>query len=198
MRRSRGFTLVELMVTVVIIAVLSVVAGMAYTKYFARARTSEVTSMFGEIRNREEAYRAEFSTYVTTSTNASNAELDFYPSYAAMTSGGTPDGEPAPKAFTPPTTGNYSNFYNLGVHPGKTTVYCVYAVTAGTSGSWGTLGTVGQSYFTAQPTEPWWIATAMCDSDGKPGAWSTSPGGANAQYITWYNNVTIRAENEGR
>jgi len=56
---QRGFTLIELMIVVAIISVLAVVAGTAYRKYADKARSSEVFAMFGEIRAKEEGYRAE-------------------------------------------------------------------------------------------------------------------------------------------
>ncbi len=197
MRSTRGFTIVELMVTVLIVALLSVVAGTAYVKYFARARASEVASMFGEIRNKEEAYRAEFSYYLTTSQLGS--ETDFYP--ALPTGGGTPDGEPMAKPWLP-TLNVYPMWYFLGVHPGKTTTYCGYNVVAcdptrcpggsfpSAAGTW-----VKGSYNNIAPLEPWWVALAMCDNDGTPSDYYS---GKNATYATWYNNVAVASQNETR
>ena len=61
--RKHGFTLVELMIVVAIIGVLAVVAGTAYRRYMDSGRTAEAMAMLGEIRAKEEAYRAEFSSY---------------------------------------------------------------------------------------------------------------------------------------
>src|SRR6478609_3341309 len=76
-KRSGGFTLVELMVTVVILIVLSVVAGGAYRRYLDRAK--------------EEAYRAEFSSYFSTANN----DTTFFP----ILGGGC--SEPCAKTWNP-------------------------------------------------------------------------------------------------
>ncbi len=88
-----GFTLVELMIVVAIIGVLSVVAGTAYRKYVNKARSAEVYAMFGEIRSKQEGYRAENSVYCNTAaTCATTANEDtVYPALLAT-------GEPKPKA----------------------------------------------------------------------------------------------------
>lgn len=64
--RSRGMTLVELMIVVVIIGVLSVIAGTSYRKYSQRARSSEAHSMLAGIRAAQEAYYQSFGQYCGT------------------------------------------------------------------------------------------------------------------------------------
>lgn len=184
MRRTNGFTLVELMVTVVIIGVLAAVAGTAYTKYFARARVSEVTAFFGDIRNKEEAYRTEFSMYLSTTVIG---ETDVYPALVA-------NNEPNAKPFLPAIN---TNWYFLGARPGRPSVYCGYNVIAGPPASWGNFGNGAfvQGAFTAVPLEPWWVAFAMCDNDNKPG---TLYDNNNSTYLTWYNNTAVRDLNSGR
>ncbi|MFW6087258.1 MAG: type IV pilin protein, partial [Myxococcota bacterium] len=63
--RSAGFTLIELMVVVVIIGVLASIAVPAFQSYVMRARAAEAPTFLGEIRQRQESYRAEFGQYAT-------------------------------------------------------------------------------------------------------------------------------------
>jgi prepilin-type N-terminal cleavage/methylation domain-containing protein len=60
-----GFTLIELMIVVIIVGVLAAVAIPAFQSYVMRARAAEAPAFLGEIRQRQEAYRAEFGMYAT-------------------------------------------------------------------------------------------------------------------------------------
>ncbi len=72
---SRGFTLIELMVVVVIIGILATVAGQSYKRFTRRARVQEAISLLGDIRIKQENYYQTYHRYV--STGASDA--DFWP-----------------------------------------------------------------------------------------------------------------------
>lgn len=61
---SRGFTLIELMVTVAIVAILAAVAIPSYTDYVTRSRIAEATSGLAAKRVRVEAYFDNNRTYV--------------------------------------------------------------------------------------------------------------------------------------
>ncbi|MEO8525039.1 MAG: type IV pilin protein [Caldimonas sp.] len=56
MRRSSGFTLIEVMVTVAIVAILSAIAIPSYTEYVLRARITEAVSLLSDMRNKMEQY----------------------------------------------------------------------------------------------------------------------------------------------
>jgi len=63
MRRNQGFTITELMITVVIIGVLASIAIPSFTSYIYKARVTEATNFLGGIKQRQEAYRNEFGQY---------------------------------------------------------------------------------------------------------------------------------------
>ena len=54
--RSRGFTLIELMIVVAIIAILAVVAVPQFTKYMRSAKAAEATEMLDILRKGSAAY----------------------------------------------------------------------------------------------------------------------------------------------
>ncbi|MGZ5184039.1 MAG: type IV pilin protein [Caldimonas sp.] len=56
MRTQQGFTLIELMITVAIIAILSAIAVPAYSEYVMRARITEATNTLSDMRLKMERY----------------------------------------------------------------------------------------------------------------------------------------------
>jgi len=74
LRRARGFTLAELMITVAIIGVLGSLAAVSYRKYFDSARNSEPIATLQAIRTSEEQVRRETGRYVNAS-----AQNKYYP-----------------------------------------------------------------------------------------------------------------------
>ncbi|MFK7989338.1 MAG: type IV pilin protein [Sandaracinaceae bacterium] len=66
-KRASGYTLIELMIVVAIIGVLATVAIPSFQSYLMRARTTEAVTFLGEVRQRQEAYRAEFGSYCAAS-----------------------------------------------------------------------------------------------------------------------------------
>jgi len=69
MKRRRGFTLIEMMIVVAIIALLATIAIPNYISFQLRAKTSEAKSNLGAIRTCEEAYRAENDEYLACTAN---------------------------------------------------------------------------------------------------------------------------------
>ncbi len=63
-RAVKGFTLVELMITVVVIAVLTAIAYPTYAKYVYKTRRAEATRTLLELRGQMERYYADRETYV--------------------------------------------------------------------------------------------------------------------------------------
>lgn len=63
MRKSKGFTLIEVMITVLIIAILSAFAVPAYNDYVMRGRITEATSGLSARRIQAEQYFQDNRTY---------------------------------------------------------------------------------------------------------------------------------------
>ncbi len=78
MRRTRGYTLVELMVVVVIASVLVLLATFGVRKYLYAAKTSEAIHMINSIAAAQEAYRTETGAYLQVSTGINS----YYPQNA--------------------------------------------------------------------------------------------------------------------
>lgn len=72
---EKGFTLIELMIVVVIIAILAAIAIPAYQEYIFRSRRAEAQSLLNEAAAREERWRAQNGKYMTESTPTDIAKL---------------------------------------------------------------------------------------------------------------------------
>lgn len=72
---ERGFTLIELMIVVAVIGVLAAIAYPSYQEYVMRARRAEGQSLLNETAARQERYRAQNGTYITSSTSTEIAKL---------------------------------------------------------------------------------------------------------------------------
>lgn len=64
----KGFTLIEVMVTVVIIGILAAVALPAYTSYVTRGNIPEATSTLSTLQVKMEQHYQDTRTYATTGT----------------------------------------------------------------------------------------------------------------------------------
>lgn len=146
-----GFTLIELMVVVVIVAVLAAVAIPAFSGYVMRARAAEAPTFLGEIRQREEAYRAEFGQYGSAPTvDNQDCPEGGGGNYTPTTL--DPNGQP--QEFVTAGTG----WQQLGARPDGAVrfQYCVMDGPPGTTP--GGLGFNG--------TDFWFVARAIGDLDG--------------------------------
>lgn len=120
---QRGFTLIELLIAIAIIAVLSGIAIVMYRKYIHAAQSSEAKVVIGQIRNGEEAYRAEMLKYLSCSGSLTN----YYPNV-------TPDDSRWTWRRSTDTryTNNTTGWNMLNVQPDAPVRYG-YAVVAGTA-----------------------------------------------------------------
>ena len=111
LKRSKGFTLIELMIVVAIIGILAAIAIPNFMRFQLKAKAGEGKTNLAAIRTAEESYLAEFGTYVAAS---------------AM-----PTSLPGTSKTAWPT-GSSGGFDVLGWAP-EGAVYYQYAVTAGSS-----------------------------------------------------------------
>jgi prepilin-type N-terminal cleavage/methylation domain-containing protein len=166
MRRAAGFTMLELMMVVAIVGILAVVAVVSYTKVMRKANASEIPEMFGELKSREEAYKAEFGIYLPlcwskTSTTSDGKDCnettddDYWPR-PLPGKGQRMDANPMPARWAA-----------LRVHIGKG-LFCQYKVIAGLANEMSAMGPTGKSMFSATvaPGRSWYYLMAQCDWDG--------------------------------
>jgi type IV pilus assembly protein PilE len=89
MRRARGFTLMELIITLIIIAILAAIAFPSYTGYMQRGRRSEAQQLLVSIANREAQYLLDSRMYTNvigaTGLNANTERFTCTPSGAPTT-----------------------------------------------------------------------------------------------------------------
>ena len=110
MKQYSGFTLIELMVVVGVIAIIAAIALPAYNAQVLKSRRADAVNGIGELQIRQERWRAEHPAFATAAQLGALPTSPYY-SFAATTPTGTcADGSTA------------------------CTVSNCYAVTAGTTG----------------------------------------------------------------
>jgi type IV pilus assembly protein PilE len=87
MKKARGFTLIELMVVVIVIAILAAIAIPSYLNQTRKSRRNAAESAMQQIALLEERYRADCSTFCDASTTPTGCSAC---SWAAL--GGNPSG----------------------------------------------------------------------------------------------------------
>jgi len=75
MKRQTGFTLIEVMVTVAIVAILAAVALPNYTAYLARGKITEATTNLLAVKTKLEQFYQDNRTFVGACANGTTAPL---------------------------------------------------------------------------------------------------------------------------
>lgn len=106
--QQRGFSLLELMVTFAIIAILATIAIPAYSEYVRQGKVAEATSTLADLRVRTEQYFQDLRTYENSPCNAPLAGTTKYfdyvcvagPTTYTITATGKPDQDMSGFEFT--------------------------------------------------------------------------------------------------
>ena len=105
MRRSAGFTLIELMIAVVVVAILAAIAYPSYDSYMKRARRSDAQQLIQKIATRESQYLLDARSYLATigGANSLNITSDGWTCAATCTNGHYTVSVAVDNTATPPT-----------------------------------------------------------------------------------------------
>jgi prepilin-type N-terminal cleavage/methylation domain-containing protein len=74
-KSTKGFTLIELVIVIVIIGILATISVPIYRGYTRRAMAAEATSLAGAIANSEKVYFAEKGQYYAAAATGNDATL---------------------------------------------------------------------------------------------------------------------------
>ena len=102
-RDSKGFTLIELMIVVVIIGILAALAIPRFSKASDRAKEKEADGLVKQVYTLQQAYKAQNGTYATTETQLNTVGFEVpgtLQNYTLNTAYGT-----SPYCLTPKPTG---------------------------------------------------------------------------------------------
>jgi len=107
MKKSKGFTLIELIIVVLIVGILGAIALPSYKEYVRKARRTEAQGILEGLAQAMERHFTQNSTYVTAITGSAPKAPDIYPTQAPI------DGD--------------AKFYNLRVTAVTATTYTLQA-----------------------------------------------------------------------
>ena len=201
LRAQRGFTLIELMITVAILGILAAVAINAYTKNVKRAHKTEVVGDVSKLSVLQEAIfrvRGHYVSSIGSGWNWSGTGANWYPNLFVTAPGGgktTVDAwDRVDPAYTMTATSD-SQWYRggglehgldaLGFYPEGAVSHCSYGTLSGMGSSWvspftgavtddGPPSSMLGIVFRNDPrftTRPWFVNMAVCDLDGDSKYW---------------------------
>jgi prepilin-type N-terminal cleavage/methylation domain-containing protein len=184
-RDQRGFTLIELMITVAVITILATIAIPFFTGQSRKSKAkSEVSAMFAELTAKEEAFKMDHGFYFPfgIGTGGTTAACPATPLPTLQDASACPGGawtEGLPSA-------------PLRVVLPETKLRCSYELTSGLalSAAPATPGTLTMQVGlpNASPPAAWFFAVASCDMDGV---------GIKSTYFTSSMDSSLQILNEG-
>ena len=192
--RVRGFTLIEMLTVVAIIAVLAAVSIGAYRNYSDASRSAEAMAMIGEFKTKEAAFFTEYNKYLSTSTEDHQAWTSPGPINTLFpTVGGGGCTEPCAKTLNRPWPSNPATlplgaWQALGISPTRSSLTCGYLVIAGdasTPNQWNIAPVAAQRALAplTASTQPWFYVHAVCDNN--------APEPRNTEYFAPFNQTSI-------
>jgi prepilin-type N-terminal cleavage/methylation domain-containing protein len=146
-RRTGGFTLIEVMITVAIIGILTTVLVFSFTSQPRRVKSrTEVLAMFAAMHAAEAGYSLEHGTYYSTGSDSTDV-FPATPAQSGQTVGTVPD-----------------EWDTLRLSATSEKLFCSYVAVAGTASD--TLPDFSDYYGMVQPIGSWNALNAECDMDG--------------------------------
>lgn len=191
-----GFTLIELMIVVVIIAILAAMGTIGFRRWIARARSTEAVSMLAEMNSKEQTYRMEFGTFLplradgnVTQPSPDEPAAAFYPiSPNAATF------ESARSAVSVANSAAWpASWKAIGVSPRDTSLYCTYMTNAGGAADGVPAAATYGTALVTGVAAPWFYGLGACNMNGPSGY----PGEVTVFGLS-STSPTLRAFNEGK
>jgi type II secretory pathway pseudopilin PulG len=175
-----------MMVVVAVAGILCTIAVVAYTKVFRKVRSTEVVTMFGELKTREQQYWAEFGRYLPLCRAPSGAQWKDCPEADNQY---WPDPLPG-SGQAMPASSLPARWQTLRPKIESASLYCQYEVVAGLAGDAEGMGPRGLEMFPTAPTRNWFYLLARCNWD--------NDASINAEYWQRDDWAELNKENEGR